>query len=268
MILPSDCESFDSIYTLVGSTAHSYLDKGFLRLDGSGVGSTSNKFELLNFFDDEIFAIQSAIVAIDPTKKTFSGKTEQYGTRALVSEGKLVDNDFLSPLSTIISVPQIYYGNRIRPDSIELKFTLNEQGKEITIVDHEGALYRKDGNFDNIKSKVGHVDYANGIICVFSPLMTSLGVDDFDLKLQGEKNMHVMQLDVPCAAGVANKSQHPSYKKLRPSANANENDSNLTYISSIYLHDENLNVIGKVNLAQPVQKREEDSFIFLSLIHI
>jgi len=71
-----------------------------------------------------------------------------------------------------------------------------------------------------------------------------------------------MQLDIPCSAGVANKSQHPSYKKLRPSANANETDSNLTYISSIYLHDENLNVIGKVNLAQPVQKREEDSFIF------
>ena len=71
-----------------------------------------------------------------------------------------------------------------------------------------------------------------------------------------------MQIDVPCPAGVANKSQHPSYKPLKATANANESDKTVTYISSIYLHDENLNIIGKVNLAQPVQKREEDSFIF------
>ena len=139
---------------------------------------------------------------------------------------------------------------------------MNEDGKEITIVDFEGSLYRKDPKRSHIKSKVGHVDYGNGILCIFSPLLTSLGLDDFDLKFNGEKNLHVMQLDIPCSAGVANKSQHPSFKKLRPSANANESDGSLTYISTIYLHDENLNIIGKVNLAQPVQKREEDSFIF------
>ena len=262
MILPSDCTVFTNKYDLMSTSAHTFMYEGFLRLNGSGVGSTTSKYELLNFFDDEIFAIQDTIVAIDPSRSTFGGKTEQYGTEALVSEGKLVDNDFLSPLSTVISVPQIYYGNRISPDSIELKFTLNEEGKQITIVDYEGTLYRKDLGIDHIKSKVGHVDYGNGLLCIFSPLLTSLGIDNFDLKLKGEKNMHVMQLDIPCPAGVANKSQHPSYKNLRPSANANENDSNLTYISSIYLHDENLNIIGKVNLAQPVQKREEDSFIF------
>ena len=71
-----------------------------------------------------------------------------------------------------------------------------------------------------------------------------------------------MQIDVPCPAGVANKSEHPSYKPLKATSNANESDKTVTYISSIYLHDENLNIVGKVNLAQPVQKREEDSFIF------
>ena len=262
MILPCDCEQFDPKYDLVGSDGFNFLDKGYLKLKGSGVGSTSSKYELKHFYDDEIFAIQDTIVKIDPTQKTFGGKTENYGTEALVSENKLEDNDFLCPLSTVISVPQIYYGNRIKHESIELKFTLNEDGKEITIVDFEGSLYRKDPGVVNIKSKVGHVDYGNGIICIFSPLMTSLGIQDFDLKLKGEKNLHVMQMDVPCSAGVANKSQHPTFKKLSPSANANETDSNLTYISTIYLHDENLNIIGKVNLAQPVQKREEDSFIF------
>ena len=162
----SICEAFDARYDLMGTGAHTYLDNAFLKLNGSGVGSTSNKYELLNFFDDEIFAIQDTIVSIDPTRTTFGGKTEQYGTSVLVSEGKLVENDFLSPLTTVIAVPQIYYGNRIRPDSIELKFILNEDGKEITVVDYEGTLYRKDLGFENIKSKVGHVDYGNGIICI------------------------------------------------------------------------------------------------------
>ena len=145
-------------YVLMSTTTHTYLYNGFLQLNGSGVGSTSNKYELKNFFDDEIFAIQDTIVAIDPSRTTFGGKTEQYGTDALVSEGKLVDNDFLSPLSTIISVPQIYYGNRIHPETVELQFTLNEEGKQVTIVDFDGTLYRKDTNIEQIKSKVGHID--------------------------------------------------------------------------------------------------------------
>ena len=262
MIIPSDCELFVSKYGVVANNAHNHIEKDYLSLLGSGVGSTTSSAEIGNFYDDEIFAIQDALIKIDPRLKRFRGSVAQYGTRALMAENKLSPQDFLSPLSTVISVPQIYYGNRISPDSIELKFYLNEEGKEITVVDYEGTLYRKDPEIDTICSKVGHVDYGNGIICVFSPLLTSLGLDNFDLRFKGEKNLHVMQLDIPCSAGVANKSQHPSYKKLRPSANANETDSNLTYISSIYLHDENLNVIGKVNLAQPVQKREEDSFIF------
>ena len=262
MIIPSDNELFISKYELMGDNAHVFQSKDYLRLEGNGVGSTDSIYELANFYDDEIFAIQNTIIKIDPTKKSFKGKTEQYGTKTLASEGKLTDKDFLSPLSTTISVPHIYYGNRIQHESIELSFTLNEEGKTIRIVDYQGALYRMDKRREFINAKVGHVDYANGIICIFSPLLTSLGVDDFDLKFKGEKNMHVMQLDIPCAAGVANKSKHPTYKKLKASSNANETDSNLTYISTIYLHDENLNIIGKVNLAQPVQKREEDSFIF------
>ena len=262
MLIPSDCEEFTNKYTLMGDTSHVYLDKDWLSLKGPGVGSVDNHYELKNFFDDEVFAIQDTIIKIDPSLDKYTGTVAMYGTEPLSLQSKLTDDDFMSPLSTVIAVPQIYYGNRIRPDSIELKFILNADGKEITVCDYEGCLYRKDESIDKPMTKVGHIDYANGILCIFSPLLTSLGLDNFDLKFKGEKNMHVMQLDIPCPSGVANVSQHPSFKKLKASANANESDGNMTYISTIYLHDENLNVIGKVNLAQPVQKREEDSFIF------
>ena len=74
--------------------------------------------------------------------------------------------------------------------------------------------------------------------------------------------MHIMQIDVPCAQGIANQSSASSYKSLIPSNNSNETGMGFTYISPLYLHDENLNVVGKVNLSQPIVKREEDSFVF------
>ena len=263
MLIPCDNDNFESDYSLLETNMHHFLDAERLRLDGVGIASTTTIREIARFYDDEVFAVADAVNSLDPeTQKQFKGTIEGMRTSVLVAEGKLEDLDFISPLSTTYAVPQIYYGNRIHPETIELKFTLNEDGKTITVKDYDGTLYRVDTLNDIPTNKVGHVDYGNGILCLMSPLLTSNGITNFDLKLQGEKNMHVMQLDVPCPTGVANKSQNPTYKTLKATANANESDKNVTYISSIYLHDENLNIIGKVNLAQPVQKREEDSFIF------
>ena len=261
IMLPCDNPKFDVDATICADNMNKFLQKEYLKLNGSTIASTSDEYEIKHFYDDEDFAIQNTIIKTDPSKKVFKGKVENYQTATLVSENKLEDNDFLSPISTILSVPQIYYGNRIHPGSIELTFkTVSD--KEITIVDLDGVLYRKNTRHDNTPCKVGHVDYGNGLLCIFSPLLTEIGLTNYDVKFKGEKNLHVMQLDIPCDAGVANISQHPTYKKLRPTGNANESDGNVTFISTIYLHDENLNIIGKVNLAQPVQKREEDSFIF------
>ena len=263
MLIPSDNSKLIVDHSLLSDSMHKYFDASMLRLMGSGIASTASEYEISRFHDDEVFSIQDTIKALDPVKKSgFSGKSYGMLTSTLVAEGKLKDIDYITPLSTILSIPQIYYGNRVKPESIELKFQLNEEGKVITIKDFEGTLYRVDSINGTIKSKVGHIDYGNGIICIFSPLLTSIGQTNFDIKFKGERNLHVMQLDIPCPQGVANKSQNPSYKKLKASTNANESDKTITYISSIYLHDENLNIIGKVNLAQPIQKREEDSFIF------
>ena len=263
MIVPSDNQKFNSSYVLCESNMHFHLDAERLKLSGEGIASTSDPYEISRFYDDEVFSVMDAVNNLDPEiQKNFQGTAQALTTRALVAEGKLEDLDYISPISTTYAVPQIYYGNRIHPETIELTFTLNEDGKRIVVRDYDGSLYRMNTTDDSPKCKVGHVDYGNGIICLISPLLTSNALDNFELKLQGEKNLHVMQIDVPCPAGVANKSEHPSYKPLKATSNANESDKTVTYISSIYLHDENLNIIGKVNLAQPVQKREEDSFIF------
>ena len=49
---------------------------------------------------------------------------------------------------------------------------------------------------------------------------------------------------------------------LSASLEANDVDSEFVYITGIYFHDDNMNVIMKANLAQPVVKRDEDDFLF------
>ena len=265
MILPSDNISFESRMELHNSGSHFFLDPQYIRLEGDGIADVTSNKEIKHFLDDEVYAIQEFAINNDPALagSTFKGAQNfRDTTQNLYDNGKLGDADFLSPLSTIIDIPQIYYGNRINPESVVLTFILSETGKVITVKDKDGSLYRMDSTDFVHRAKVGHIDYGNGILCIFSPYLTSLGIDNFDISFKGEKNLHVMQLDIPCPTGTANVSAHPGFKSLKASPNANESDGNVTYISQIYLHDENLNIVGKVNLAQPVQKREEDSFIF------
>lgn len=264
MILPSDNLEFKYRPELHGGNHHRVLDNFTIRLDGSEIGSTTSQYEISHFLDDEVFAIQDTINNLDPVVAgEFTGATDpSRNTEALIAKGLLYDHDFLTPLSIIIDIPTIYYGSQINPESIVISSQINAAGKIIEIIDKEGTLYRKTPA-GKIGTKVGHVDYYNGVVCIFSHLLTNIGLyNGFEIKFKGQKNLHVLQVDVPCSSGVANISQNPNFQTLKASANANETDSNVTYISNIYLHDENLNIIGKVNLAQPIQKREEDSFLF------
>lgn len=271
IILPCDNGSFIPSSTLNSKKLNYNQNPGKILMSGTSIGSTTSKYEIKNFLNDEVFSVDDVLSTLDPMAfatfdidRSDGSQTsfQQYGTETLVEEEKLRDADFLSPLGIVINIPQLYYGNRIKHESIKLKFNFHKNRKQVTIVDFNGSLYRLDSTSETKCSKVGMVDYTNGILCIFNPLLTSLGIDNFDISFEGSKNMHVMQLDIPCSAGVANVSSNPGYKKLKASTNANENDGETTYISTIYLHDSNLNIVGKVNLAQPVLKREEDSFIF------
>ena len=59
-----------------------------------------------------------------------------------------------------------------------------------------------------------------------------------------------------------NSSSNPNYKKLIPSDYASDTAKQFVYISTINLHDENFNVIGRANLAQPIIKRDTDGYMF------
>ena len=57
-------------------------------------------------------------------------------------------------------------------------------------------------------------------------------------------------------------SSNPSFRKISASFDPNDHDPDFVYITGFNLHDDNLNVIGRATLAQPLIKRADDEFLF------
>ena len=69
-------------------------------------------------------------------------------------------------------------------------------------------------------------------------------------------------MNIPCPKGKINSSSNPNFKELKPSDYASDTSDKFVYISSINLHDENFNIVGRANLAQPIAKRDTDGYLF------
>ena len=66
-------------------------------------------------------------------------------------------------------------------------------------------------------------------------------------------------------ASLLNSSSNSSYATVQNSISASSDltdTETFVYISNINFHDENLNVIAKAQLAQPVLKRESEKILF------
>ena len=110
-------------------------------------------------------------------------------------------------------------------------------------------------------ANVGTVLYNEGIAVVKSPHVPFFGQDEFELKCKGEQNIHMLTVNIPAGVGMFNSSSNPAFKPVSASLDANEYDPNFVYITGLNLHDDNLNVIMRSNLAQPIKKRRSDEFL-------
>ena len=168
---------------------------------------------------------------------------------------------------TFFNVPNLYYGNKIKPGSFSLSDP-NVTGSggivNVTMRDNgRGSLYRADAIGSHpIWTSHGNVLYEEGLCVALTPLVPSYGRNRFDINFSGSQNIHVMEVMVPCRAGKINSSSNPAYQQLKPSDYANSPASEFVYITGLNFHDENLNVIARVNLAQPIVKAPTDKFLF------
>ena len=137
----------------------------------------------------------------------------------------------------------------------KVKVTLKDNGK--------GGLYRADCTGSHPTwSNVGNIFYNEGVAIIKSPNLPLFATGTFETTFQGEQSTHVLTINAPCETGMFMSSSNPSFKVLSASLDPNEYDPEFVYITGFNLHDDNLNVIGRSNLAQPLVKRSSDEFLF------
>ena len=227
---------------------------------GELIGDITESKSLANFYDDEIYTLTEEEQALGLVSGTDDQpETQTFLTSALYEDGKFTDADFLPPFSVILNIPIVYYGTAIKERSLSLEWTDELTNVSYTVVDHSGILYLgmpRSGN------KVGHIDYRSGLICIFSPLLASACLDNFSITFDGVKDLNVMQFDLQMGKGSGTISSNKSFKPLSPSMEAHDNEVGIIGVSDVYIHDENLNILAKVKLANPILKRANDSFLF------
>lgn len=173
-------------------------------------------------------------------------------------------------------VSNMFYGNRLLPGSLVMTDTAitGTDGKvKIKLKDNGyGSLYRADARTEHATwNNVGDVFYNEGIIVVKSPSVPFFGAEQFSMEFQGEQNIHILRINVLALPGEFNSSSNPTFPDVLyrdgrfgpPSASnlAHETDGQFVYITGLNFHDENLNVVMKTRLAQPVMKRNSDRLL-------
>ena len=161
----------------------------------------------------------------------------------------------------------LFYGKKIKPESFSLTDSnVTGSGGKVAITlkdDGRGNLYRADAVTPHAKwSSVGSLLYEEGIAVVKSPNIPLFGKDQFKIDLKGVQNIHILEINVPCGKGSINSSSNPAYAALKPSDYADTVETDFVYVTGLNFHDENLNIIARTNLAQPLIKRNKDKFKF------
>lgn len=164
-------------------------------------------------------------------------------------------------------ISNLYYGIQIEPGSVRIRDTntTGSSGKmEMTLVDDtEGNLYRSNTSGSSPDwSSVGNVFYNEGIVLLKHPSLFFFGIDNFEISFKGKQNTHILTYNLFKRPLVAVSSSNPNYLPVSASTDANDTDKRFVYITGINLHDDNLNVITRTTLAQPIVARTSDKFLF------
>lgn len=168
---------------------------------------------------------------------------------------------------TIFDISNLYYGNRIHPGTLVLS-DINLSGSDgmfgITLKDDGlGNIYRADClTSASTWNSVGNVFYDEGIVILKSPHVFFFGKEQFEISFRGEQNVHSLKVEMLAPPGLLNSSSNPTYMHLSSSARLTETDPNFVWISGINFLDENLNVVMKTQLAQPILKRHSAGILF------
>ena len=215
---------------------------------------------------------------------TYSSDTMVQGTGSIVSSiigGNSPDNlgdtpgdglaiyhrtrDNTSNQVVFFDISNMFYGNQIKPGTFLMTdSSLSSSNLGMTIRDDGlGSLYRADVTGSQATwASVGNIFYNEGLVLLKAPQLYFFGKNQFDIEFQGVQNIHVLTVNAFARPMQLITSSNPSYVTGALDELANVDDPRYVFISTVHLHDDNLNVISRTNVAQPILKRSGDKFLF------
>lgn len=243
--------------------------------------SLDAQYNDLSSFDEESGNVDSIVNRLFPkieVARAGSGQeagqykeishSEAYGQQSKI--GLTVLNRTRDPDSNeimFLDISNIFYGDAIKQESFEMydPYVTGSAGKiKLTFRDNgTGNLYRCDASGSHPTwSQAGILLYEEGLACLTNPTIPPFGMEQFGVKFKGDRNLHVLEMRVPISADEARISTNPTFQKLAPTDLPADREIGCNLITNMFLHDENLNVIGKVNLSRPIVRKDEDRYVF------
>ena len=171
---------------------------------------------------------------------------------------------------TIFNISNLYYGRRIQPGSFSITdSSLSGSFGVVSVTlkdDAMGNIYRADSiSTHATQNSVGNIFYDEGIVVIKSPHLYFFGKNQYEITFRGVFNIYTQKYEILAGPGLLNSSSNPSYlenyKDLKASSDPTDIEP-FVYISGLNFHDENMNVVAKARLAQPIIKREGDKILF------
>jgi hypothetical protein len=167
-------------------------------------------------------------------------------------------------------ISNLFYGNTIVPKSFVITDNnLSGSGGRLSMTlrdDGDGNIYRADSNTKHcIWNSVGNIFYNEGVVVIKSPHLCFFGKNGYEMSFEGEQNLHSAKFSVLAPSFLLNSSSNPTYAPIKDELAASNDPTDndvFVYISGVNFHDDNLNVIAKAVLAQPVIKREGEKLLF------
>ena len=166
-------------------------------------------------------------------------------------------------------ISNLFYGERIKPGTfVVVDPRVSGSAGRVAIRlqdDGNGGLFRADTETPRAMwNHVGNVFYEEGLVLIKSPALPFFGHEGFDIEFEGEKTVNAMKLNVLVDATSYNTSSNPTWNSsMSASFDANRDPENQRFItiSGVNFHDENLNVVMRAQLAQPLVKRVGDRYL-------
>lgn len=229
--------SLDSIWDLAGVTSGSKtlntdLDPG-------------NLIAALSGFD-----LSSSLGTLSPQRSpTILQRTRENGSLQVV----------------LFDISSLFYGDRIKPGTLRLTdTTISGSGGKvgITLVDDGyGSLYRSSSlSVPAVGNCVGNVFYDHGMVLLEHPSLYWFGESGFECSFKGERNIHVQKFEMYANTLELVSSSNPTWKD----SNLEDPTQRAVFITDLYVHDDNLNVIMRTKVATPVLKSASDKLKFVT----